>query len=475
MPISTGPAVPPLTDEEREMLSALRDERTRGAGGAAPARPREAEDARLRQAEADRQARLLAFEADRARRIEEAERRRKAEAEARDAARIARAAERIGGLESLEEARRRLAAQGRRAAALAVLRLLVMVALPAAAAAWYYAAVATPMYRASTIFAVNLPSAAPEPAAAGQIPSDPALRQAYLVQAFVLSPELMDRMEQSHGLLSHFDGAELGIIASLRARLGYPLSGEEVYARAVQVTTDPREGLVTLEVLARSPAEAEAFSARILDYAEAHGTALTAAVSRRQLATLSDEVARSHAALIDARRLMADLQLSSGEPDPAASAAAIYAIIGDLERQAAEERRTLAAALASRGPVSPVVQHQREQVAVVERAIAEQRDRLTGRGTGAGMAGLVAELEYARIDVDLAQKSWEAKLNALEDLRQKLAGADMSFSLVSQPSAPARAAAPEPVRGTALVFIAALVLHVMASVFGASFLRLGRD
>ncbi len=441
----------------------------------APERLAEWRAERARIAETARQKRLAAFEADRARRVEEAQEQRQAKAAEKDATRLNTARGRIDTVEDLDTARRRLQAAAAAARRRAMARIACLVILPTVLAAWYYANVATPLFEAQATFAIGTTASQPDGAAQGGLFAPAATRgtarDAFVTEAFITSPELMRRMEDGHGYLAHFGGARLGLWQEFRTMVGLPPSPRAIYRDHVRATVDTQSGLLTLAVDARTPAEAEAYARIVADYAQSHVNTLAADNSRRQVATLEAEVTIAHDSLAEARRRLVDLKLQSGEPDPEARSAAVYAIIADLERQLAERQRTLAGFVATRGGNGPVAASHREEIARIEEAIASQRMLLTGGDGQPGLTRILAAQDYARIDVDLAQKAWEAKLTALETLRQSLAGRSVGFAAVAEPSADPDQRLPDPIGGTALIFVTLVVGYVLFSVFGAGALR----
>ncbi len=446
-----------LTDEER--LAAWRAERAKVA--------EEGRAERLRQADEDRRKRMEAFEEDKERRVEEAARKREEAAAQAEAERLEKAAERLDTLEDLETARARLNQRRRRGNLTLAARFVVLVLLPTCLALWYYTQVATPIYGSRAIFAVQ--TLGNDPATEDRLQASAASnRDAFIARAYITSPDLMELMAEEHGFIAHFDGARDSITAWAMTAAGETRPAMDTYLRHVQVGLDIQEGLLTLSISARTAEDAARFSDIILDYTQAHINELAGNRQRRQLSDIATEVALASEKLGATRRKLADLQIETGEIDPASRAASIYGLVADLERELTSERRSLEDQIARSGATNAVVQHSKKKIFQLEQSIADQRAILVSDAGDHSVNRQIAEFEYAKVDIDLARRDWESKLGALEALRLKIAQSERYIARISQPTRPLLPGYPDPVSGSLVVFLIALAGFMILNVFWAS-------
>ena len=435
-------------------------------------------EARLKLAEEDRKRRLEQFEKDKAQRIEDAERKRADALASAEQARIEAAQSRLSSLEDLETARRRLIRQRRRANLGLGLRFCLMVVAPAIAAAWFYLQVAQPLYASRSIFAVRTVGGQPldTRASSGPFQSGAGSTDSFVVRAYLTSPDLISRLEADHGFSAAFNETQFGPLGWLQSLVGAPLSLSERHERLVQVGLDTQEDLIDLTVSGTTPAEAEAMAEVMLRYAQDHLNSLASAQHRRQLSDLAAEVVRAAGALTDARKTLVDLQISTGEFDPAAQAAVIYRLMSDLEAQRSALKREIDTLRARTGDNSAVIAHKQTQLSLLDDSITDQKARLVSTGTSAdgGVNTQLAQFEYARIDIEQARQDWDTKVKALEALRLQIAASERVLALVSKPSRPVEAAYPKPVEGTVVTALVAFAVFCLVSIFGASILTQSR-
>ena len=219
-------------------------------------------DQRLRQAETDRRARIRQAEEDRDTRAREAAERRARQIAQERADRLEAARAKLVGRAEIDAARERLVHYRARSARAFARRVAAFILLPTALVAAYLFAVATPLYEAEAVVAVRAPAV---PDAQRPIFALPAgTEAAHQVRAVMRADPTLRAVDAEHGLTAHFASTQMDPLRRLHDLSALQISSQDQLRRFVSVDVRAFEGLVTLSVLARSPAKAEDLAAAIL-------------------------------------------------------------------------------------------------------------------------------------------------------------------------------------------------------------------
>lgn len=247
-----------VTDDiEQERLRIWREKRAKVA--------EKSKQERLKQADAERQERQKAQEEQKALRMREAaDLRARQEAEKR-AERMNAARSRIAGRTDIEAARKRLLEYRKKEARAFALRIVACVLLPTALVAAYLFAVATPLYVAQAKFSlVNTEATQAGTPAAGPFTTSATAQDAHQLRAFILAPQMLEKLNASDGFTAHFSGAEIDPLTRMRPNNALQISSADQFKRYVNVAVNGQEGLIDLTVKAADPAKAVAFATTIL-------------------------------------------------------------------------------------------------------------------------------------------------------------------------------------------------------------------
>lgn len=220
---------------------------------------------RIRLAEADRQERLKAAEEERAARARDAAEKRARDLAAERAERMAIARAKLAGRADIDAARERLQRYRARAAWALMARLAGFVALPTLLVALYLFAVATPLYRAEATLALA-PTATPQTGPQPLFSAPANTSEAFQLRAVATSPKALRYLDETHGLTAYFGPANMDPVAAIRDLSAIHVSVPDQLGRYVSVDVLGYEGLITLNVLARSPEEAEAFAHSLIGF-----------------------------------------------------------------------------------------------------------------------------------------------------------------------------------------------------------------
>ncbi|MFN4171878.1 MAG: capsule biosynthesis protein, partial [Pseudorhodobacter sp.] len=179
-----------------------------------------------------------------------------------------------------------LARRRRRRSALLMARLFFFVLLPTLLTGWYYYVVATPLYSTQSEFVIQQ-SQAPNAAAGGLgglLQGSPLAtsQDSIAVQGYLQSREAMLRLDADHGFRAHFADPAMDPVQRLPPDA--PLEqAYKTYKKNVQISYDPTEGIVKMEVIAADPAKAVEFASALIGYAEGQVDQLTQRLREDQM------------------------------------------------------------------------------------------------------------------------------------------------------------------------------------------------
>ena len=217
---------------------------------------------RLQIAVQDREVRIAQFELEKEERIEQARLKREAELEQTEISRKANARASIIGLEDLTEAAEEFRRKSRTRQRTGLLRFAFYVGTPVLLTILYLANVATPVFDATTIFAVNdisIDQSSIE-GRSGMLP--------FKVKQYITSADMMAQLQTKLSYMDQFAGVDMDPVQRDRNIdwLGWDKLG--AYQNRVRANLDVQDGLITLRVSGRTPEAAVLASQLILALAE---------------------------------------------------------------------------------------------------------------------------------------------------------------------------------------------------------------
>ncbi len=370
---------------------------------------------------------------------------------------------------------RDIVSRRRRRVTLLLARLAVFVLLPTLLAGWYFYRIATPLYATQTEFVIQQADAA----AAGGAPGLGGLfsgtglatsQDSVTVQSFLQSREAMRRLIAEEGFRAHFQDPS---IDPLR-RLGADASDEQtyrLYRRHVQISYDPTEGVVRMEVIAADPETSERFARALIGYAEEQVDNLTQRLRENQMRDAEASFERAEERMVAAQMRVLELQESFQVLSSEVEVTLLTQQIATLEGQLNQERLTLEDLLSNPRPNAARVAQAERRIAALEAQVTALRRSLTDGGEGgASVARVQRELTMAEADVQTRQMMLAQSLQQLEAARIEAARQVRYLSMGVSPVAPDEATYPRRFENTALAFLIFAGIYLLISMT-ASVLR----
>jgi capsular polysaccharide transport system permease protein len=220
---------------------------------------------------------------------------------------------------------------------------------------------------------------------------------------------MMNYMQQRYGFLDHFRSPQMDPLTRL-GKTGDPYS---YYLKRVKVAVDVQEGILRLDVQARTAQDAIRFGNGILAAAETHVNDLSHKISNDQISALTQDVQEAERQVAESTKSLAAVQARRGEINPEQSATSVYQLISQLELQQSEAQRQRNGLLDQGLTNSPLLPQLDARISELKAQIADQRQRLVNPG-GTSLSTALNEFQGATARKEIAQARWQSALNTLQ-------------------------------------------------------------
>jgi capsular polysaccharide transport system permease protein len=379
-----------------------------------------------------------------------------------------RARRRKEGLERQAKVEKDLARRRRGRVADLFFRLFGLVLLPTFLVGLYYYKYATDLYLSESAFVVKTASA-PAPLGEGLLTGLSAtpiatLQGSISVQDFILSREVLGRLERDLGIVAHFQDKAIDPVR----RLAPDATMEDVYdyyANVVSVSYDPAESVIRMEVVAASPEMAQAISAALISYSEDMVDGLSSRLREDTLREAAEAVALAKTALEDAHLRVATLQQELMVFSTEVELGGETGIIHTLELEVEALRGKLDELLTYAAEDDARVVDLRRDIAFKRSQTAERRRNLVGDGSGAGgsLSSVNVELQRAEVEVMTQQQQFMSAMASQEAARIEAQRQVRYLAPIVPPALADKSTRPHRARNTALAFVIFFGIFMMVS------------
>ncbi|QYK40493.1 MAG: capsule biosynthesis protein [Paracoccaceae bacterium] len=364
-----------------------------------------------------------------------------------------------------------IARRRKKKSALLLARLLFFVGLPTFICGWYFYIVATPLYATKSEFVIQQSN---NPAAAagglgGLLQGSPFATQqdSIAVQGYLQSREAMQRLDADHGFRAHFSQPTLDPIV----RLEPDASSEKTYKtyqNNIQISYDPTEGIIKMEVIAADPETSAEFSRALIRYAEGQVDQLTQRLREDQMQGARQSYEDAEAKMLDAQRRVVELQEQYKVLSSEVEVSLITQQIGQLETLLTQDRLSLQQMQANANPNTSRMDPLIRRIATLESEIAALRAKLTeDSADGLSIAKVQGELLVAQADVQTRQMLLAQSLSAMEAARVEANRQVRYLSLSVSPVPPDEATYPRAFENTMVAMLIFAGIYLMVSMTAA--------
>lgn len=351
-----------------------------------------------------------------------------------------------------------------------VKRLALFVALPTSLAAAYYAAWASEQYESYALFTVQSSELRPSLGMDGllaSLGSSSAGRDALAVRDYVLSRDMLSRLDKEHGFIAHYKDSRRDYLS----RLGGDASFEEAYdyfRGKIYADYDQTSGSVTLRVRAFSPEMAASISAAVLSYSEEMVNRLSDRERKDRTAYAEADVKKAELRLTEARKELVSLQQKHEDFNPLQTATAAMSIRTQLETELAKARAEVMQLKSYMKDDAPQVRAASEKVKSLSAQVAGESRRLVDPTKSGGLNASLADFEVAMVEKEFAQKAYESSMATLEVARADADRQHRYVAVIAAPSKPDESTYPRRVRSVLAAFVICFLLWGIGSMISAA-------
>jgi capsular polysaccharide transport system permease protein len=347
---------------------------------------------------------------------------------------------------------------------------IVIVAVPTLIAAIYYLLIAAPMYVSEARFVVR--SRAEGQAGLGTalqsigqsfgVSFGESATDAFEVQDYMKSRDAVADLARAGNLRAIVDRPE----SDVWARFPRPFEGTSfenlyrAYKRFVTVGYDSQTGISTLRVTAFRPGDAQALARDLLLGGEA-------LVNRLNDRAMADAVVQAQRQVEEAQQLsiasestLTNFRNQERMIDPNRSSVADLELVGRLETQLASMRAERAG-LAASAPESPQLPVLDRRITAFAAQLEGERARIAGQSDS--LAPKVGEYEQLSLQRDIAVKTLESAVGALESARIDARRKQLYLERVVSPNLPDKSTRPRRLRDIGTVFLATFAAWAILS------------
>ena len=318
-----------------------------------------------------------------------------------------------------------------------IVSFVLMVVLPALAATVYWGLIASKQYQSEAKFTLRSGEASPLDALGGfaGLPTSRQAQDTQILANYIRSPAMIEALGKQVDLKAIYARSGVDYFSRLKADATIE-DLEKYWRKRVDVKVKAASSIVTLDVRAFTPQDAELLTKKIVDLSEKLVNDLTNRPRIDALNFAHAELKRSEAELLGATASMRDARNALGVLDAGAAAEAINKTLTILRVQLADAESDLAVQGpdAAESPQSRVLQ---SKIAALKQQIAGYSAQIAGNGPqqGANMADRASRLSSDQIRLDVARQQYVQATVAYQSARTNLETQQTYLAAFLQPVA----------------------------------------
>jgi capsular polysaccharide transport system permease protein len=300
---------------------------------------------------------------------------------------------------------------------MAALTLVLCVVLPALALAIYLYNFAADQYASTVGFTVRTEETGSAMEILGGLTSfsSASSSDTDVLYKFMQSQELVRDMDATLDLRQIYRKPENDPVFALAP--GASIEDLVAYwERMVRIYYDPGTGLMEIEARAFDPTDAKAISSEIYARSTKMINTLSAVARNDTTRYASEELETAVERLKVARQALTLFRNETQIVDPSADIQGQMGLLSSLNAQLATSLIDLDLLAETTRETDPRVEQTRRKIAVIEKRISEEREKL-GVGTnhnGRAYADLVGQFEALQVDLEFAEKAYVSALSAYD-------------------------------------------------------------
>lgn len=339
-------------------------------------------------------------------------------------------------------------------------RLGLFVVLPTALATAYYAGWASEQFESYSLFTVQSSEMRPALAVDGLLSGlagGGAAHDALTVRDYVLSRDMLAKLDKEHGFIAHYKNARNDWFSRLASDASFE-DAYEYFAHKVYADFDQASGSVTIRVRAFDAKTATTLAKSILQYSEEMVNKLSERERRDRTGFAETEVKKAEERLTTARKAIVALQQKHEDFNPLQTATATMTLRTQLEGELARARAELMQLKSFMKDDAPQVQAANEKVKSISAQVSGESRRLVDPNKPGGLNASFADFEGAMVEKEFAQKAYESAMATLEMARADADRQHRYVAVIATPSTPDESTYPLRIRSVLAAFALSFLL-----------------
>ena len=282
-----------------------------------------------------------------------------------------------------------------------------------------------------------------------------------LLRNHLLSVDMLRKLDDALGLRAHFSQEDSDWLSRMWSADASIEWFHRHYLRRVHVDFDDHAGVLVVRAQAYSPDMAHAIATFLVQEGEHFMNRLAQNLALAQVSFLEQQVLQLNERVMQTRRALLDFQNQKGLVSPQAAAESIAAIVARLEGQRSELQTQRASLQAYLVPDHPSIVLLNQQIAAVERQMAQEQARLASP-TGTTLNTTVEEFQRLELEAAFAQDVYRTALVALETGRVEATRTLKKVSVIQAPTMPEFPLEPRRYYNTLVYFLVLMLLAGIA-------------
>lgn len=309
----------------------------------------------------------------------------------------------------------------------------------------------TPFYEAESVVTIKTNSLTNNKMAASILPtsvSPNVMQYIFAAREYILSREMMNRMEQGEGFVRYFKNKDIQVLS----RPFLNKDDYSYYKQRVHVAIDIQEGLMRIKVQAINQADAKRFAKAFLVYAEHWVNALSNRMFDDRILDAQHSLDERKRNLQVARKRILQFQMAKRDLNPRETVAAIYKNLDDIAFKSKQTEREIAVYKRALISDSPVVDRLKTHLSVLRQQQNGINKRLIDKGQWS-MNKILSSFERANLEKDVAEKEWEMALKTLEEVKLDVFNQRQYFLTIVPPVTSSLPVEPKPLKSFLLMVL----------------------
>ncbi|MDB5750656.1 MAG: chain-length determining protein [Ramlibacter sp.] len=282
-----------------------------------------------------------------------------------------------------------------------------------------------------------------------------------LLRDHLRSVDMLRKLEDTLRLRAHYSDTSRDLFSRMWRKDASIEWFHRHYLGRTSIEYDDYAGVLIISAQAYDPKTAHAIAAMLVAEGESFMNKMAHDLARAQVGFLEQQVAQMNQRALTARRAVLEFQDRKGLASPQASAESIAAIVARLEGTRTELQTQRSSLLTYLVPEHPNVVMLNQQLAAVERQIAQEQARLAAP-TGRTLNRTVEEMQRLEMDAVFAQDVYKTALVALERGRVEATRTIKKVSALQSPTMPEYPMEPRRVYNALVFLIVAMLLAGIA-------------